>query len=65
METSDNGEIPTLEQRQMEVDANRCFNCGYAASNPSDISPLIIALNAKIKTTKRNVNAESSFAVPP
>lgn len=45
----------------VEMEANRCFNCGCVAVNPSDIAPALIALDAKIKTTKRTVDAERFF----
>jgi NADPH-dependent glutamate synthase beta subunit-like oxidoreductase/CO/xanthine dehydrogenase FAD-binding subunit len=54
-----------LEKTEMEKEANRCFNCGCVAVSPSDIAPALIALNAKIKTTKRIVEAEKFFAIRP
>jgi CO/xanthine dehydrogenase FAD-binding subunit len=54
-----------LEETEMEKEANRCFNCGCVAVSPSDIAPALIALNAKIKTTKRIVEAEKFFAIGP
>ncbi|MFC1928284.1 FAD-dependent oxidoreductase [Chloroflexota bacterium] len=50
-----------LGSDEMEKEANRCFNCGCLAVNPSDIAPVLIALNAKIKTTKRDIEAERFF----
>jgi len=47
----------------VEAEANRCFNCGCVAVNASDIAPVLIALNAKIKTTKRVIEAERFFTV--
>lgn len=44
-------------------ESNRCFNCGCLAVNPSDLAPALIALEAKIKTTKRTISAEDFFAV--
>ena len=49
----------------VETEANRCFNCGCVAVSPSDIAPALIALDAKIKTTKRIVEAEEFFTVRP
>jgi NADPH-dependent glutamate synthase beta subunit-like oxidoreductase/CO/xanthine dehydrogenase FAD-binding subunit len=54
-----------LDLKDVEMEANRCFNCGCVAVNPSDIAPALIALDAKIKTTKRIVEAEEFFAVRP
>ena len=45
----------------VEEEANRCFNCGCVAVCPSDVAPALIALDAKIKTTKRTVAAEEFF----
>ena len=44
-------------------EANRCLNCSCVAVNPSDTAPALIALNAKISTTKRTIAAEDFFAV--
>jgi NADPH-dependent glutamate synthase beta subunit-like oxidoreductase/CO/xanthine dehydrogenase FAD-binding subunit len=52
-----------LGSDKMEEEANRCFNCGCLAVNPSDVAPALIALNAKIKTTKRTIAAEQFFTV--
>ena len=48
-----------IDDAQME--ANRCFNCGCVAVNSSDIAPALIALDAKIKTTERVVEAKEFF----
>jgi hypothetical protein len=42
-------------------EANRCLNCGCVAVNASDIAPALIALEAKIKTTRRTLDAEQFF----
>ena len=47
----------------VETEANRCFNCGCVAVNSSDIAPALIALDAKIKTTRRIIEAERFFTV--
>lgn len=47
----------------VETEANRCFNCGCVAVNSSDIAPALIALDAKIKTTRRIIEAEKFFTV--
>ena len=54
-----------LGQSDITNEANRCFNCGCVAVNPSDIAPALIALDAKIKTTKRTIEAEEFFDVRP
>jgi len=47
---------------EMKNEANRCFNCGCVAVNASDIAPALIALGAKIRTTKRILTAEDFFS---
>lgn len=42
-------------------EAVRCLNCSCIAVNASDMAPALMALGAKIKTTKRLVNAEDFF----
>jgi hypothetical protein len=54
-----------LDQNEMETEANRCFNCGCVAVNASDIAPALIVLDARIKTTKRDLSAEEFFSVGP
>ncbi len=46
---------------EVETDANRCFNCGCVAVNPSDIAVALMALNARFKTTKRIIDADEFF----
>ncbi|MBW2619088.1 MAG: FAD binding domain-containing protein, partial [Deltaproteobacteria bacterium] len=50
---------------QVEAEAKRCFNCGCVAVSPSDIAPALIALKARIVTTKRTLAAEEFFAAGP
>jgi NADPH-dependent glutamate synthase beta subunit-like oxidoreductase/CO/xanthine dehydrogenase FAD-binding subunit len=50
-----------LEWNQAWEESNRCFNCGCVATSPSDMAPALIALDAKIKTTKRIFPAEKFF----
>jgi NADPH-dependent glutamate synthase beta subunit-like oxidoreductase len=52
----------TLGLIEARTEANRCFNCGCLAVNPSDIAPALIVLKAKIKTTQRIIEAENFFA---
>jgi len=54
-----------LSRDEIEKEANRCFNCGCVAVNASDIAPALIALEARIKTTNRELSAEEFFAVGP
>lgn len=55
-------DVLTLGINEVETEANRCFNCGCLAVNPSDIAPALIVLIAKIKTTKRIIEVEKFFA---
>ena len=56
-------DISSLGLSAVETEANRCFNCGCVAVNSSDIAPALIALDARIKTTKRVIDAEKFFTV--
>lgn len=52
----------SLSLSELEREAARCFNCGCVAVSPSDIGLALIALDAKIVTTKRTVDAQRFFA---
>ena len=56
-------ETGTLDQAAVEAEANRCFNCGCVAVNPSDLAPVLIVLGAKIRTSQRVIPAEEFFSV--
>ena len=56
-------ETGTLDRSAVETEANRCFNCGCVAVNPSDLAPALIALAAKIRTSERVIEAEEFFSV--
>ncbi len=58
----DTEDVLGLGLDQIELESNRCFNCGCVAVNASDVALALLALNAKIKTTKRTVEAENFFA---
>ena len=51
-------DVGTLDLNAVHTEANRCFNCGCFAVNPSDMAPALIVLGAKIVTSKRVINAE-------
>jgi NADPH-dependent glutamate synthase beta subunit-like oxidoreductase/CO/xanthine dehydrogenase FAD-binding subunit len=42
-------DIPGLDLDEIEIEANRCFNCGCVAVASSDIGVALLALNAKLK----------------
>ncbi len=48
---------------QVLSEAERCFNCGCVAASPSDIAPALMALGARIRTTKREIPADEFFSV--
>lgn len=52
----------TLEPRAVEREAGRCINCGCVAVNASDLGPALIALDARIRTTRRTIHVEEFFA---
>jgi NADPH-dependent glutamate synthase beta subunit-like oxidoreductase/CO/xanthine dehydrogenase FAD-binding subunit len=54
----DKEDVPGLDLKVVETEAKRCFNCGCDGVNPSDIAPALIALDATIVTSKRNVKAD-------
>jgi NADPH-dependent glutamate synthase beta subunit-like oxidoreductase len=56
-------DVKSLNSTAVETEANRCFNCSCVAVNSSDMAPALIALEAKIKTTRRTIKADDFFAV--
>jgi len=54
-----------LSRDEIGREADRCFNCGCVAVNASDIAPVLLALEAKVKTTKRTLEAAEFFSVGP
>ena len=52
----------SLPQSLMEMEANRCLNCGCVAVSPSDTGAALIALDAVIVTTRREIPVEAFFA---
>jgi NADPH-dependent glutamate synthase beta subunit-like oxidoreductase/CO/xanthine dehydrogenase FAD-binding subunit len=56
-------ETGTLDRAAVEAEAGRCFDCGCIAVNSSDLAPVLVVLDAKIKTTKRIIAAERFFQV--
>jgi NADPH-dependent glutamate synthase beta subunit-like oxidoreductase/CO/xanthine dehydrogenase FAD-binding subunit len=54
-------DIQGLSASEVEREAQRCFNCGCLAVGPSDVAIALVALDARIVTTKRTVAAEDFF----
>ena len=55
----------TVPRRQAECEAQRCFNCGCIAVTPSDLAPVLVALEGTVITTRRELSAADFFAVGP
>ncbi len=51
-----------LNTDQVYKEVNRCFNCGCVAASPSDLAPVLTALEAEIITGKRVIPAEGFFS---
>jgi NADPH-dependent glutamate synthase beta subunit-like oxidoreductase/CO/xanthine dehydrogenase FAD-binding subunit len=55
-------EASTMSWEAVEHEANRCFNCGCVAVSPSDLATALVALGARVKTTRRILGAEEFFS---
>ena len=44
--------------KQAADEAGRCMNCGCYSVNASDITPVLVALNATVVTTKKRMTAD-------
>jgi NADPH-dependent glutamate synthase beta subunit-like oxidoreductase/CO/xanthine dehydrogenase FAD-binding subunit len=51
-----------LKLSEVKNEANRCFNCGCVAVNPSDMAAALVALDAKIVTSSRTIEADDFWA---
>ena len=51
-----------LAAAQADAEAQRCFDCGCVAATPSDLAPALVALDAVIVTTARQIPAGDFFA---
>lgn len=58
LEKEDSSTITAVE---CLAEASRCMNCGCYSVNASDISPVLVALDAQIVTTKKTVDAANFF----
>jgi CO/xanthine dehydrogenase FAD-binding subunit len=56
-------DVRGLKSKETAAEANRCLNCGCVAVNSSDMAPALVALDARIKTTKRLIEAGAFFMV--
>lgn len=57
----DREDIGGLAPEQVAKEAGRCFNCGCLAVNPSDMANVLYALNAKVVTNQRTLDADAFF----
>ncbi|MDR0905521.1 MAG: FAD-dependent oxidoreductase [Oscillospiraceae bacterium] len=53
----------TASKDEALEETKRCLTCSCYAVHPSDIAPALIALDAKIVTNKRTIDAEDFFTV--
>lgn len=53
---------PGVASADAQKEAKRCFNCGCVAVNPSDVGVALVALDATIVTSKRQIEAARFFA---
>lgn len=51
----------TLSLEDAQKEATRCMNCGCYSVNASDITPVLVALDADVITTKKTVTASEFF----
>ena len=61
----DNEDVLGMEWNEIKSEVKRCFNCGCLAVNPSDIATVLVSLDAKIKTNKREYSAEEFLTINP
>lgn len=57
----DKEDSTSLSQEEGLEEAKRCMNCGCYSVNASDISPVLILLDAEIVTTRKTVRAAEFF----
>lgn len=55
-------DVGGLTGEQARAEAGRCMDCACVSVNGSDLAPVLIALGARIKTTKRVIDATDFFA---
>ena len=54
-------DFASLDQATARAEANRCLHCACYAVNPSDITPVLVMLGARIVTTDRTLSARELF----
>ncbi|MEW6667064.1 MAG: FAD-dependent oxidoreductase [Thermodesulfobacteriota bacterium] len=58
----DQEDISGFSLSDIQREAERCLNCGCVAVGASDIAPVLMAMDATIRTTKRTVLASKFFS---
>jgi NADPH-dependent glutamate synthase beta subunit-like oxidoreductase len=58
----DTEDVLNLDFSSVAKEANRCFECGCFGVNPSDTAAALVALDARIITSKRTVTADEFWA---
>lgn len=51
----------TISPEAAQQEARRCMNCGCYSVNASDLSPVLVALGATVKTSRRELPAAELF----
>lgn len=57
----DREDSASLSMEEAVKEAGRCMNCGCYSVNASDLSPVLVALRAVIRTTKKEIGAAELF----
>ncbi|BFM14510.1 FAD binding domain-containing protein [Maricurvus nonylphenolicus] len=52
-----------LTQEEAKEEADRCMSCGCISASPSDLAPVLLALDATVVTNQRQLSA-AEFATP-
>jgi CO/xanthine dehydrogenase Mo-binding subunit/NADPH-dependent glutamate synthase beta subunit-like oxidoreductase len=58
-------DVTTVDAAAAACEARRCFDCGCVAVTPSDLAPVLVALDATVVTTEREIPAGAFFAAVP
>ncbi len=59
--TLDVEDTETIGSNEARAEAGRCLNCGCYSVNASDITPVLVALDASVVTTKKTIPASRLF----
>ena len=57
----DKEDSASLTREQATEEAKRCMNCGCYSVNASDLSPVLVALHATVRTTRKEIAAADLF----